>query len=127
MRRITINLLLTGFIYFSNAAFAWQANECPCCYMIDIGSCMLAPKIAPHVKINFDFKKAEVNTNLFAIENCGIPFEISRNKPFIDGSTREGELLLVLCRKKERLDSKRIPITASYSSSCIISTNITCK
>lgn len=127
MRKITIKLLFIGFIYISNNTFAWQVNKCSCCDMINIGQCVLSPTTAPHVKIDFDFKKSEVNTNLYAIENCGIPFEISRNEPFIDGTTKEGELLLVLCRKNKILDRKEIPITNGYSSACKITTSITCE
>lgn len=127
MRKITIKLLLIGIVHISNNTFALQANKCSCCDLINISRCMLAPTTAPHVKIDFDFKKSEVNTNLYAIENCGIPFEISRDEPFIDGTTKEGKLLLVLCRKNKLLDSKEIPLTKNYSSTCKITMNITCE
>lgn len=113
-------------IFFSDRVFAYQMNSCSCCPIEYISSCALAPQIAPHVYIKFEFKNADLKTKLYAIEECGNPFEVTKERPFIDG-TNEGELILVLCEKDRLIDSKKFPISTNYSLSCTVTKNIICE
>lgn len=121
------NKLIGALIMLFSCTVFSEQYECPCCNLVENEACALAPSIAPSVDIKFDFKNAKSQSKLFAIEKCSNPFEISRKKPFISGTTSIGELKLVLCNKEQLIAIKKLNITNNYSSLCKISEDIVCE
>jgi hypothetical protein len=121
------NKLTTALMMLFSCTVFSEQYECSCCHLVENESCALAPSIAPSIDIKFDFKNAKFQSKLFVIEKCSNPFEITRKKTFIRGTTNIGELRLVLCNKDQLMAIKTLNITDNYSSLCKISEDIVCE
>jgi len=59
------------------------------------------------------------------MERCEKPFEITtKNNPIIGNAF--SDIDIILCNKKEKLDSKTIKITQNYTGVCLIEDKINC-